>query len=261
MLHASVIPWLDPQEIITAAGPWALLVVGLIVFAETGLLVGFILPGDTLLVISGLLTHTSMVFGVNVWVVGAVISLGAILGGEVGYWIGYKSGSRIFERRESGLFSIENVKRTNAFFERFGALAVILARFVPVVRTFTPIAAGVGKMHRRRYSLYNFIGGVLWGMGLVLFGYLIGFVPPVAGFVEKYIDYILLAAVLTAVIPSVWHYVQSARAAKRRAAAGTQTLLDDAAAEELVLPEDVLERLPHTGSIPVTPEKSGDSLD
>ena len=246
MIHTAALPWLDPQLIIESAGPWALVVVAAIVFAETGLLVGFILPGDTLLIIAGLLTHTNMVFGVNIWVVASVIALAAILGGEVGYWIGAKSGPAIFEKRESGLFSIENVQRTNAFFERFGALAVILARFVPVVRTFTPIAAGVGKMNRRKYSLYNIVGGLLWGFGLVIVGYLIGFVPPVASFVEKYIDLILLAAVLTAVVPTVWHYFQSRRKAKLHAASGAPTQLDDAAAEALVLDHEVLE---HDGKL------------
>lgn len=241
MIHSSVVPFLDPQVIISAAGPWALLVVAGIVFAETGLLIGFILPGDTLLVISGLLTNTNMVFGVNIWIVATVIALAAIIGGEVGYWIGLKSGPRIFEKRESGLFSIENVRRTNAFFERFGALAVILARVVPVVRTFTPIAAGVGKMNRRKYSLYNIIGALIWCYGIVLLGYVIGFVPPIAGFVEKYIDVILIAAVLTAIVPTVYHYFQSSRAAKRHAAAGQTTQLDDAAAEALVLDHEVLD--------------------
>lgn len=241
MIHTSALPWLDPQLIIESAGPWALLVVAGIVFAETGLLVGFILPGDTLLIISGLLTNTNLVFGVNIWIVASVIAVAAIIGGEVGYWIGAKSGPRIFEKRESGLFSIENVRRTNDFFARFGALAVILARFVPVVRTFTPIAAGVGGMNRRKYSLYNIIGAVLWGFGLTVFGYLIGYVPPVAAFVQEYIDLILLAAVLTAILPTIWHYFQSRRAAKRHAEAGVPTQLGDAEAEALVLDHEVLD--------------------
>lgn len=248
MIHASVLPFLDPQAIITATGPWALLVVGLIVFAETGLLIGFILPGDTLLVISGLLSNPAALpgemqtaFGVNVWVVASVIALGAILGGEVGYWIGHKSGPRVFERKESGLFSIENVKRTNAFFERFGGFAVILARFVPVVRTVTPVAAGVGHMNRRKYSVYNLIGALLWCFGLVFLGYFIGYIPPVAAFVGEYIDLILIAAVFTAVLPTAWHYWRSSRKAKQHAAAGVTTQLDDAAAEQLVLDQDVLD--------------------
>jgi membrane-associated protein len=135
----------------------------------------------------------------------------------VGYLIGNKAGPTIFERKETGLFSIENVRRTNRFFERFGPLAVILARFVPVVRTFAPVAAGVGHMNYRRYSLYNAIGAVLWGAGLTFFAYLIGFITPVANFVENYIDVILVLAVLVTVIPALIHYLMGVRKARRQA--------------------------------------------
>ena len=200
MIHTALIPFLDPESIIAAAGPWALLVVCFIVFAETGLLVGFLLPGDTLLVISGLLSNPELVppngvFGVSVWIVALLIAVSAFLGGEVGYEIGHRGGPKVFERKESGLFSVKNVERTNAFFERFGGLTIILARFVPIVRTFAPVAAGVGHMHRAKYSLYNFIGAVLWGFGLTMFGYLVSFIPPVATLVRDYIDVILLIAV------------------------------------------------------------------
>src|SRR5215207_9636638 len=136
---SGIIPWLDPGEIIRAAGPWALLVVCLIVFAETALLVGFILPGDTLLTITGTMTASQNGILIPIWLVCLCIAVAAFAGGEVGYLIGHKAGPRIFEQRESGLFSKENVIRTNKFFDRFGPLAVIVARFVPVVRTFTPI--------------------------------------------------------------------------------------------------------------------------
>jgi membrane-associated protein len=214
--HAGLIPWLDPHTIIDAAGPWALVVVCGIVFAETGLLVGFLLPGDTLLVISGLLTHTALVFGLDIWWVALLIAFAAFLGGEVGYLIGHKAGPRVFERKESGLFSMENVRRTNAFFERFGALAIILARFVPIVRTFAPVAAGVGHMNYKKYSLYNAIGALIWGAGLTFFGYLIGYIPPVANFVSNYIDVILIGAVVITLIPTLFHYFQSVRKAKKK---------------------------------------------
>ncbi|HEU5222094.1 MAG TPA: VTT domain-containing protein [Candidatus Lumbricidophila sp.] len=217
MMHAGLIPWLDPETIITAAGPWALLVVCGIVFAETGLLIGFLFPGDTLLLISGLLTHTSEVFGVNIWVVSIAIAVAAFVGGEAGFWIGHKAGPAIFERKDSGLFSRKNVDRTNAFFTRFGALAVILARFVPIVRTFAPIAAGVGHMNYKKYTLYNFIGAVLWGFGLTFFGFLIGYIEPVADFVKEYIDVILLTAVLGTVAFVAWHYFRERASARREA--------------------------------------------
>ncbi|SEH75964.1 MULTISPECIES: VTT domain-containing protein [unclassified Leifsonia] len=217
--HAGLIPWLDPNTIIHSAGPWALLVVCGIVFAETGLLIGFLFPGDTLLIISGLLTHTSTVFGVDIWWVALAIAFAAFLGGEVGYLIGHKAGPRVFERKETGLFSMENVRRTNHFFERFGALAVIIARFVPIVRTFAPVAAGVGHMNYRKYSLYNALGALLWGAGMTYFGFLIGYIPPVATFVSSYIDVILIGAVVVTLVPTLYHYIQSTRKAKRNAAA------------------------------------------
>jgi len=244
MVHTSLIPWLDPETIISAAGPWALVVVCAIVFAETGLLVGFLLPGDTLLVISGLLTNTSLVFGVDIWWVCLAIGLAAFLGGEVGYLIVHKFGPSVFERKESGLFSVKNVERTNAFFERFGALAIILARFVPIVRTFAPVAAGVGHMNYKKYTLYNLIGAFIWGVGLTYFGYLIGYIPPVADFVREYIDDILLGAVVITLIPTLWHYFQSMRKAKKAAAAGEDVVTDHEEAEHLVLDPEVFERGP-----------------
>lgn len=227
MHSLALIPWLDPAQIIGTAGPWALLVVCFIVFAETGLLIGFLLPGDTLLVISGLLSHSTAdfpqgVFGVSIWIVALLIALAAFVGGEVGYFIGHKGGPAVFERKESGLFSRKNVDRTNAFFERYGGLTVILARFVPIVRTFAPVAAGVGHMPWRRYSLYNLIGALLWGFGLTMFGYLIGFIPPIAHFVESYIDLILLAAVGGTALVTVWHYFSERRKVRKEVAAGLE---------------------------------------
>jgi len=216
----ALIPWLDPEAIIAAAGPWALLVVCFIVFAETGLLVGFLLPGDTLLLISGILSHSTDfapqgVFGVNVWWVALLIGLAAFVGGEVGYWIGHKGGPAVFERKESGLFSRRNVERTNMFFERYGGLTIIVARFVPIVRTFAPVAAGVGHMNWRTYTFYNLVGAVLWGFGLTMLGFVIGYIPPVAWFVQEYIDLILLAAVAGTVLFAVWHYLAERRKARR----------------------------------------------
>lgn len=213
-MHSAVIPWLDPAYLIDGFGAYALLGVALIVFAETGLLIGFLFPGDTLLILTGVLA-ISGTFGVNIWIASIVIALAAFIGGEVGYFIGHKLGPRIFERKESGLFSVKNVERTNAFFIKYGGLAVILARFVPVVRTFAPIAAGVGHMPWKKYTLYNIIGAVVWGMGMTWFGYGIGHIPVVAHFVQEYIDLVLLGVVLIVLIPTVYHYVQSAVKARK----------------------------------------------
>lgn len=249
MHEISLIPWLDPAAIIAWAGPWALAVVCFIVFAETGLLVGFLLPGDTLLIIAGILSHPQSyaehgVFGISVWWVALLIGLSAFVGGEVGYWIGHKGGPAVFEKKESGVFSVKNVERTNAFFERFGGLTIILARFVPIVRTFAPVAAGIGHMHKGKYTLYNLIGAVIWGFGLTMFGYLIGFIPPVAWFVEEYIDVILLIAVGGTAIVTLWHYLRERSKAKKAAAAGEDVVTDHAEAEALVLDPEVFERGP-----------------
>ncbi len=241
MIHpTALLPWLDPATIITNSQPWALLVVCFIIFAETGLLIGFLLPGDTLLIMAGLLSHASPaapngVFGINAWWVALAIGVAAFIGGEVGYYIGHKAGPSIFERKDSGIFSKKNVERTNAFFVRFGGLTVILARFVPVVRTFAPIAAGVGHMPWRKYTLYNFIGAVLWGIGLTMLGYAVGYIPFIRDIVTEYIDVILLAAVAGTALFIGIHYFRERAAAKR------EGVVTPAEAESLTLDPKTLE--------------------
>jgi len=224
-LPAALIPWLDPENLIEGFGAFALLGICFIVFAETGLLVGFLLPGDTLLIISGVLTFSGVI-KFDIWWVCLAIAFAAFLGGEVGYLIGHRVGPRIFERKETGLFSIENVRRTNRFFERFGGLAVILARFVPIVRTFTPVAAGVGHMNYKKYSLYNAIGALIWGAGLTLAGWSLGLIPTIVigdfqfnirDFVVEYIDLILIGAVVLTLGVTAYHYLQSSRKARKAA--------------------------------------------
>ena len=219
MINTALIPWLDPEVLINGFGPWALLCVCAIVFAETGLLIGFLLPGDTLLVITGLFVFFDIIT-IDIWWVALAIGAAAFFGGEVGYLIGHRLGPRVFERKESGLFSVKNVQRTNAFFVRFGGFAVIAARFVPIVRTFAPVAAGVGHMNYRKYTLYNFIGAMIWGAGLTFFGYFLGYIPPLADFVRDYIDLILISAVVLTLIPTIYHYIQSTVKARREARAG-----------------------------------------
>lgn len=235
----ALIPWLDPEVLINGFGAFALIGVCAIVFAETGLLVGFLLPGDTLLVITGLLTFAGVI-EIDIWWVCLAIGAAAFVGGEAGYLIGHKFGPSIFERKESGLFSRANVERTNTFFERFGGISVILARFVPILRTFVPVAAGVGHMDYRKYTLYNFIGAMIWGAGLTFFGFLIGNIPPVADFVREYIDIILLGAVTITLIPTAWHYVQSTVKARKARLAGVPVLTD----EEIVLDQAYFDQDP-----------------
>ena len=236
MVAASLIPFLDPNKLIEGFGAYALLVVCIIVFAETGLLIGFILPGDTLLIIAGVLAFPGpqQVIHIDIWWVCLAIGVAAFLGGEVGYLIGHKAGPRVFERKESGFFSLKNVQRTNKFFTKYGVWAIVIARFVPIVRTFAPVAAGVGHMDYRKYSLFNLVGAVLWGAGLTYVGYLLSYIPPVKDFVVEYIDVILLGAVLIAVIPTVYHIVKGIIQSRRMKG----QVLTDAEANAYVLDLD-----------------------
>jgi membrane-associated protein len=221
LLSTTLIPWLNPDNLLHDFGNFAVLGVCLIIFVETAFLIGFLLPGDTLLLITGLLSfpNTKQLIHMDIWWIALAIGAAAFLGGELGHYIGRKAGPRIFERRETGLFSKENVDRTNAFFDRFGGFAIVVACFVPVIRTFAPVAAGVGRMGYRRYALFNLIGAFLWAAVITVGGFLLGFIPPVAHFVTHYIDIILIAAVVVAVVPTAYHYVRAARKARRANAA------------------------------------------
>ena len=217
---SALFPFLD-QHTLSAAGPLGLLIVCAVIFAETGLLVGFVFPGDTLLIITGISAEQGL--GISIWIAAPAIAVAAFLGGELGYYVGKKTGPRIFERKDSGFFSKAQVTRTNRFFDRYGPLAIILARFVPIVRTIAPIAAGVGRMNYRRYSLFNAIGALSWGFGVTFLGYLIGFIPPVRDFVQHNIELILLAAVVLTLVPTLYHVWRNHRAAKRAATEGVST--------------------------------------
>jgi membrane-associated protein len=219
--YTSLIPWLSPGHLLHDFGSFAVLGVCLIIFVETAFLIGFLLPGDSLLLITGLLSFPGkhQFIHVDIWWVALAIGAAAFLGGEVGHFIGRKAGPRIFERKETGFFSRENVDRTNAFFERFGGFAIVVACFVPVIRTFAPVAAGVGRMSYRQYGTFNLIGAFLWAAVISVGGFLLGFIPPVADFVAHYIDIILLAAIVIAIVPTTYHYVRAAR--KARKATGT----------------------------------------
>ncbi|MGO4104431.1 DedA family protein [Leifsonia sp. YAF41] len=191
---------LDPQALINGAGAWGLAVVCLIVFAETALLVGFFLPGDTLLFFAGVLTLTGAL-PAPLWLVIVAVSVAAVLGDQVGYLIGRRAGPAIFNRKESGLFSRASVAKTESYFRRFGSATVIVARFVPMVRTFTPVIAGVGSMRYRSFITFNVIGGVAWSSAAILLGFGLGHVPGVAEFTARYLDLILLGVILVSTVP------------------------------------------------------------
>ncbi len=193
---------LDPQTLITGAGVWGLAIVCVAVFAETGLLIGFFLPGDTLLFFTGVLTLSGAIRQ-PLWLVMLLVALSAVLGDQLGYVIGRRTGPVVFERRESGMFSRTSVTRTQGFFDRFGPAAVTIARFVPVVRTLAPVAAGVGHMSRRLFTVFNLAGAALWSGLIVLLGFGLAHVPGVTAFVSKYIDIVLVGIVVISVVPII----------------------------------------------------------
>jgi membrane-associated protein len=187
--------WLDPEYLISTFGLAGILV---IVFAECGLLIGFFLPGDSLLFTAGLLVAAG-VLDLPLWLACVLISVAAVTGNLVGYGIGHKAGPAIFNRPESRLFKQEYVDKTVAFFDRYGARAIVLARFVPIVRTFITVMAGVSRMPLRRYAAYSTLGGVLWGAGVTVLGYWLGQVAVV----REHVELILLAIVALSVVPIV----------------------------------------------------------
>lgn len=216
------ITWLDPHLLITQMGGFALFVILAMVFAETGLLIGFFLPGDSLLFVTGLaVAHGDIHLGgwsVPIWLMCLLISVTAFLGDQTGYWIGRKSGPAIFNKPQSRLFSHKNVEKTHTFFERYGSRAVILAHFVPVMRTFVPVAAGIGEMPYRNFVRYNIIGVIGWGTGVTLLGVFLGGFEVVA----KHIDLFTIGFVVLSTIPIVIEALRARRAelnadAERRA--------------------------------------------
>lgn len=193
------------------AGGWAVAVSALILFAECGLLIGFFLPGDTLLFIAGLLIASNSLH-TNVVVFIAICFVAAFAGNLVGYWIGFKVGPAVFKRPDAKLLKPEYIDRTSAFFDKWGKITVVLARFVPVVRTVTTVMAGASRMNAKVYTLYSAIGGLLWVAGVTIAGFYLGQIP----FVKNNVDLIFVAAVVVVVVfaiaPAAYHIWQRRKA-------------------------------------------------
>jgi len=200
----------DPAALIESAGNWGLLIVAAIVFIETGLLIGFMLPGDTLLLITGVLTFTGMI-PQPIWLVSAVIFAASIVGNQLGYQIGRIGGPAVFTRQEGGLLSHKSVERTEQFFHRWGPLSLTLGQYVPIVRTLLPVAAGIGKMNRLTFTLYNALGSLLWAGLLPVAGWGVAHIPGVAEIVIEYIDLVLLGVVGVTVLSVGVHWWRERR--------------------------------------------------
>ena len=189
-------------------GGYAILVA--IVFTETGLLVGFFLPGDSLLITAGLVAATG---ALDPWILMGLLSLAAIVGDSVGYAIGHRTGPRIFSREESRWFSRQHLVRTREFYERHGGKTIVLARFIPIIRTFAPVVAGVGQMEYRTFLAYNVLGGVGWVASMIWAGYLLGQTIPNIG---RYLHLVIAVVVVLSAIPigvEVWKARTRRRAA------------------------------------------------
>ena len=195
-VSALAILGINPQEWLNSLSPYGEVVLWLIIFAETGLLFGFFLPGDSLLFTAGILAGQGKL---NVWMVVIGCFVAAVLGDQVGYTIGERAGPPLFRRPDSRIFKQEYIDRTRAFFEKHGPKTVIIARFVPVVRTFAPMLAGVGEMPRRTFFRYNIVGAFLWAVGLTFLGYVLGDV--IGKDIDTYLLPIIAIIILISLIP------------------------------------------------------------
>ncbi len=200
------ISFFDPLALISAAGYLGLFG---IVLAESGLFFGFFFPGDSLLFTAGLLASQHILY---LPLLLAIVPIAAIVGDSVGYAFGAWAGPRLFVKEDSLFFSKHHVKRAEAFYEKFGPRAIILARFVPVVRTFVPIIAGVAGMKYRTFLSYNIIGGLLWGVGVVLLGYFLGSAFPQT---EKYLTPIIIVIILVSLVPLFLEWLAYRRLSQR----------------------------------------------
>jgi membrane-associated protein len=214
---------LDPKEIIDSLSPYGEIGLWLIIFAETGLLVGFFLPGDSLLFTAGLLASQGHL-DIALVVIGCFVA--AVLGDATGYTIGARAGPRLFRREDSRFFKQEYVERTKGFFDRHGAKTVLLARFVPIVRTFTPVMAGVGTMRRRTFTLYNVVGAFVWTVGVTMLGYALA--STIGDSVDKYLLPAVAVIILVSFIPP---YLEWRRAKRARVAVPTEAEARAEAAE------------------------------
>ncbi len=206
----------DVRQLVQAGGYVGLT---LIIFAETGLLIGFFLPGDSLIVTAGLLAAQPQ-FGLRIWLLGLLLTVAAILGNSLGYAIGRYSGPRLFTRDDSLLFKKKHLFRAHAFYQRHGGKTLVLARFMPIVRTFVPVVAGMAEMDYKSYTAYNVLGAVLWIWAMLFVGYVLGrYIPGV----ERHIEEVIIAVIFVSLLPGL---ISWRRERARAAAAAARPATD-----------------------------------
>jgi membrane-associated protein len=200
--------FLNPEWLVSTFGLIGILTM---VFAESGLLIGFFLPGDSLLFTTGLLIAGGKYLHSPLWLVCLLVAVAAVAGDQAGYAFGKRVGPALFRRPNSRLFKQENLQRAQGFFDKYGARSIVLARFVPIVRTFTPIVAGASGMLYRTFATFNVIGGLAWGTGVTVLGYFLGQVS----FVKSNIELILIGIVGLSVLPIAVELLRSRRTGVR----------------------------------------------
>ncbi|CAB4613573.1 MAG: DedA family protein [Actinobacteria bacterium] len=191
-----MLEYLNPEYLLQTFGQLFFAIACLMIFAETGLLAGFFLPGDSLLFALGLFIATGQI-DVPLWLAVTLLAISAFAGDQTGYWIGRKLGPAVFNKPKSKLFKPENVEAAHRFFERYGSRAVILAHFVPIMRTFIPVSAGIAKLEWRKYTLYNLIGITAWAVGVTLLGAALG----TNEWVRHNLELVLIGFVVISFIP------------------------------------------------------------
>ena len=193
---SEILHFLNPEYLLATFGQLFFAVACLMIFAETGLLAGFFLPGDSLLFALGLFIASGQI-DVPLWLAVVLLAISAFAGDQTGYWIGRKLGPAVFNKPKSRLFRPENVQAAHAFFERYGSRAVVLAHFVPIMRTFIPVSAGIAKLEWRKYTLYNLIGIMFWAVGVTLLGAALGS----NAWVKANLELVLIGFVVISFIP------------------------------------------------------------
>ncbi len=212
MKSVEILNWFtNLVHIITGLG---VLAIAAVIFAESGLLVGFFLPGDSLLFTSGFLVHQGII-NINIFVFIFILFIAAALGDSVGYTFGNRIGPRLFRKKDSLLFRQENVQRAEEFYEKYGSKTIVLARFIPIVRTFVPIIAGVGKMRYSTFLAFNLIGALLWTGGVTYIGYYAGEWFNARGIsIDHYLLPIVLVIILLSILPPIVHILKDEKQRK-----------------------------------------------
>lgn len=188
-------------NIIALFGDWTYVVLFAVIFAETGLVVTSFLPGDSLLFAVGALAGGGLL---NIWIVYVVMVIAAITGDTVNYWIGYRFGDKVFSKENSRIFKKAYLEKTREFYEKHGGKTIILARFLPIIRTFAPFVAGLGKMHYNTFLLYNIVGAFVWVTSLTFAGYFFGSLP----FVKENFEYVVIGIIVLSLLPMVIEYLK-----------------------------------------------------